>query len=258
MDDVEALSSAAVALPLFPLNSVLFPDMLMPLHIFEPRYRLLVQRCLESGTPFGVVLIHHGPDAQADVLGDDLGELSGTSGFAAGEVGDGGEAGSAETPHRVGTLAEIVAHAPLPDGRSLITVRGGRRFEIDSVRTDAAPYLVGDVRYLDDAPEETARRLADSVAEAYADYVVGVVAATGGVRREVPVVDEIQGGSPCDVSFRIAAGLAVEDDERQMLLETATAHERLVREREILSRECALLTEMLVRMRARGEGPTLH
>ncbi|MDE3112257.1 MAG: LON peptidase substrate-binding domain-containing protein [Chloroflexota bacterium] len=223
------LASTPTALPLFPLNSVLFPDMLLPLHVFEPRYRLLVQRCLDAGTPFGIVLIQEGE-----------------------------EVGPAAIPHRIGTLAEIVAHAPLADGRSLITVRGSRRFEIDSVVTDVEPYLVGHVRYLDDAPEETARRLADTVAEAYADYVVGVVAATAGVRREVPVVDEIQGGSPCDVSYRVAAGLAVEDDERQMLLETATTRERLVREREILSRECALLTEMLVRMRARGEGPTLH
>lgn len=228
-DDRRLLAADADVLPLFPLNSVLFPDMLMPLHVFEPRYRVLVQRCLDDGTPFGIVLIEEGE-----------------------------EVGPSAIPHRVGTQAEIVAHAPLPDGRSVITVRGTRRFEIDSVRTDEAPYLVGHVRYLDDAPEETARTLADRVAEAYADYVVGVVAATAGVRREVPDVEEIGGGSPCDVSFRIAAGLAVEDDERQMLLETATARERLVREREILARECSLITEMLVRMRARGEGPTLH
>jgi Lon protease-like protein len=218
-----------VRLPLFPLNNVLFPDALMPLHIFEPRYREMVSRCLARNEPFGIVLILEGE-----------------------EVGPSG------VPHRIGTLAEIVAHAPFPDGRSLITVKGGRRFEIDSVIEDPAPYLVGEVRYLHDGAEEAARPLADTVAEAYADYVVGIVAATHGARREVPVVDELRSGSPCDVSFRVAAGLAVEDDERQMLLETASAHERLVREREILARECALLTEMLVRMRARGEGPTLH
>ena len=216
-------------LPLFPLNNVLFPDALMPLHIFEPRYRELVTRCLSRGEPFGIVLLLEGE-----------------------------EVGPSAVPHRVGTLAEIVAHAPLADGRSLITVKGGRRFEIDSVIEDPAPYLVGEVRYLDDAADEASRPLADTVAEAYADYVVGIVAATHGVRREVPVVDELRSGSPCDVSFRVAAGLAVEDDERQMLLETASAHDRLVREREILARECALITEMLVRMRARGEGPTLH
>lgn len=231
MDDERDLRPAGREglVPLFPLNNVLFPDMLMPLHIFEPRYRLLVHRSLEKETPFGIVLIQEGE-----------------------------EVGPAAIPHRVGTLASIVAHAPMPDGRSLITVQGDRRFEIDSVIDDEEPYLLGRVRYFSDAPEEAQRTLANTVAEAYADYVVGVVAATGGVRREVPIVDEIQFGSPCDVSFRIAAGLAIEDDERQMLLETATARERLVREREILARECALLSEMLVRMRARGEGPTLH
>ena len=231
MDDtgLDTRAGTEALLPLFPLNNVLFPEMLMPLHIFEARYRLLVRRCLEKGTPFGIVLIQEGE-----------------------------EVGPAAVPHRIGTAARIVAHATLPDGRSLITVKGGPRFEIGSVIDDEEPYLLGRVRYLPDAPEEAQRPLANTVAEAYADYVVGVVAATGGVRREVPVVDEIRGGSPCDVSFRIAAGLAVEDDERQMLLETATARERLVREREILARECALLSEMLVRMRARGEGPTLH
>jgi uncharacterized protein len=226
-DDERVTEPAELAL--FPLDSVLFPDMLLPLHIFEPRYRLLVERALEQSRPFGIVLICEGE-----------------------------EVGPPAVPHKVGTVAEIVAHAALPDGRSLITVRGVRRFAIESVANDREPYLVGQVRYLDDEPEETSRALANSVAEAYADYVVGVVAATAGARSEVPVVDEIQFGSPCDVSFRVAAGLAVEDDERQMLLETATAHERLIREREILSRECSLLTEMLVRMRARGEGPTLH
>ncbi len=228
-DERELMRAGGDVLPLFPLENVLFPDMLMPLHIFEPRYRLLVKRCLEQDAPFGIVLIQEGE-----------------------EVGPGA------VPHRIGTLAQIVAHAQMPDGRSLITVEGGGRFEIDSVVSGEAPYLLGHVRYLIDAPEEAQRTLANSVAEAYADYVVGVVAATNGVRREVPVVDEIQGGSPCDVSFRVAAGLAIEDDERQMLLETATARERLVREREILARECALISEMLVRMRARGEGPTLH
>jgi len=202
-----------VLLPLFPLDNVLFPDMVMPLHIFEQRYRLLVRRSLRHRSPFGIVLI---PEGQ--------------------------EVGGGALPYRVGTLAQIVAHAALPDGRSLITVRGERRFEIDAGIDDAEP----------------ARPLADTVAEAYADYVVGVVAATGGARRELPIVEELRTGSPCDVSFRVAAGLAIEDDERQALLEVATAGERLRREREILSRECALLSEMLVRMRARGEGPTLH
>ena len=43
-------------LPLFPLNVVLFPGQTLPLHIFEPRYRIMIQRCIEQSQPFGVVL----------------------------------------------------------------------------------------------------------------------------------------------------------------------------------------------------------
>ena len=216
-------------LPLFPLANVLFPEMLMPLHIFEPRYRLLVDRCMDTKTKFGVVLIHSGEETSPGAI-----------------------------PHRVGTEAEIVAHAPLGDGRALITVRGDRRFEIEQLLSEEEPYLVGQVRYLEDPPEGSVQPLANAVADAYADYLVGVVAATGDLRRDVATVDELHDGSPCDVSFRIAAGLAIEDDERQTLLAAATARDRLVREHEILSRESALLAEMLIRMRARGEGPILH
>jgi len=49
-------------LPLFPLGSVLFPGALMPLHIFEPRYRLLIRRCIDRQRPFGIVLIRRGQD----------------------------------------------------------------------------------------------------------------------------------------------------------------------------------------------------
>ena len=216
-------------LPLFPLANVLFPEMLMPLHIFEPRYRLLVRRCMDAKTKFGVVLIQSGEEASPGAI-----------------------------PHRVGTEAEIVAHAPLGDGRALITVRGDRRFEIEQLLSEEEPYLLGQVRYFEDPPEGAVQPLANAVADAYADYLVGVVAATGDLRRDVATVDELRDGSPCDVSFRIAAGLAIEDDERQSLLAAATARERLVREREILSRESALLAEMLIRMRAHGEGPVLH
>src|SRR5436309_12115203 len=86
----------------------------MPLHIFEPRYRLLIRRCIERQRPFGVVLIRNGS-----------------------EVG-----GSAE-PYEVGTEAKIVAESPLPSGRSYIVTRGGRRFAVESLIADAEPYLIG-------------------------------------------------------------------------------------------------------------------
>ena len=49
-------------LPLFPLHTVLFPGMPLPLRIFEPRYREMIQTCLKHNTPFGVTLIRSGPE----------------------------------------------------------------------------------------------------------------------------------------------------------------------------------------------------
>ena len=88
-------------LPLFPLDLVLFPGAHLPLHIFEPRYRLLVRRCVEREQPFGVVLLRSGA-----------------------EVGPGAE------PRAVGTSARIVAVNGLPDGRSVIVTQGQRRFSL--------------------------------------------------------------------------------------------------------------------------------
>ena len=72
-------------LSLFPLNVVMFPGMVMPLHIFEDRYKLMVRRCLREGKPFGIVLIQQGAEV-------------------------GGEA----TPHPVGTMAVSYKHLTLP------------------------------------------------------------------------------------------------------------------------------------------------
>src|SRR5258707_15628572 len=108
----------AELLPLFPLTTVLFPEMLLPLHIFEPRYRLLVRRCMDEDRPFGVVLMRSGQDV-----------------------------GGLAEPHGIGTEARIMAYSPLSDGRSYIVVRGGRRFAIEQSIPDTEPYLVGRVRF---------------------------------------------------------------------------------------------------------------
>lgn len=82
-------------LPLFPLNTVLFPGMALRLHIFEPRYRLMVADCLANGGLFGVVLIRSGR-----------------------------EVGEPAVPHSVGTTAHISGAERLPDGRLNIEVFG--------------------------------------------------------------------------------------------------------------------------------------
>jgi len=218
------------SLPLFLLGSVLFPGMLLPLHIFEPRYRLMLQRSLQTDAPFGVVLIKSGV-----------------------EVG-----GSAE-PHHVGTTARVVGTTALPGGRSFIIVRGERRFEIDRVDDERQPYLVGEVRYLEEdaGNDPVAESLADRSADAYGQYLTGMLATSTDAHSEMPL-GELREGTPSDVSYRIAGGLGIDAGERQRLLETEKTSARLTSVLRLLERENTLLKELIVRLRARGEGPALN
>ena len=218
------------SLPLFLLGSVLFPGMLLPLHIFEPRYRLMLQRSLQADAPFGIVLIKSGV-----------------------EVG-----GSAE-PHHVGTTARVVGTTPLPGGRSFIIARGERRFEIDRVDAEREPYLVGEVRYLEEDPghDVDAGSLADRAADAYGQYLTGLLATSTDAHAELPL-GELREGTPADVSYRIAGGLGIDALERQRLLETEHPSARLESVLRLLERENTLLKGLIARLRARGEGPTLN
>jgi uncharacterized protein len=216
------------SLPLFPLASVLFPGMLLPLHIFEPRYRLLLQRSVQTDQPFGIVLIRSGP-----------------------EVG-----GSAE-PHRIGTTARVVGTTPLPGGRSFIIARGERRFEIETIDAEREPYLVGEVRYIDEDEGADAADLADRAADSFGQYLTGIISTSNDARTEVPL-GELREGTPAEVSYRIAGGLGIDASERQRLLETERTAPRLESVIRLLERENTLLKELLVRLRARGEAPPLN
>jgi len=103
-------------LPLFPLNTVLFPGMPLNLHIFEERYKLMIQLCLQRRQPFGVVLIKHGLET--------LGPLA--------------------EPYYIGCSARILESEPLSDGRMNILALGQKRFRILSLDYSQT-YLVGTV-----------------------------------------------------------------------------------------------------------------
>ena len=95
-------------LALFPLHTVLFPGMALPLHIFEPRYRQLVDHCLETNSAFGVVLIQSGR-----------------------------EVGGPAIPHTIGTTARITAAERLPDGGLNIEAVGHHATDIPLSTTGA-------------------------------------------------------------------------------------------------------------------------
>ncbi|MCB8925456.1 MAG: LON peptidase substrate-binding domain-containing protein [Ardenticatenaceae bacterium] len=114
-------------IPLFPLNTVLFPGWPMPLHIFEPRYLEMVRYCTEEKSPFGILLIKQGK-AERD---------------------------TAVVPHNVGCMVNITQMEQLEDGRLLIMAVGQERFRVRSLSRQK-PYLVGEVERMPYLPEKTA------------------------------------------------------------------------------------------------------
>jgi Lon protease-like protein len=118
-------------IPLFPLPMVLFPGTLVPLHVFEERYREMVGHVMEGDKRFG--LIFHDPDESGPFMNEE---------------------------GQIGTVALIRRHQPLPDGRSMLLVRGSERFQIHAEVTGPALYYEATVtRYEDRSPEIDRERL---------------------------------------------------------------------------------------------------
>ena len=132
-------------LPLFPLHTVLCPGVALPLHIFEERYRRMVDRCVDAGEPFGVVLIREGRET---------GPLDGRI-------------------SRIGTTAIIRDAGRYPDGRFDLMTVGGRRFRIETLTDSQEPYLIADVRYLREpvGDPDMARTLAERVSARFLRYL---------------------------------------------------------------------------------------
>ncbi|MEK6987189.1 MAG: LON peptidase substrate-binding domain-containing protein [Candidatus Thermoplasmatota archaeon] len=181
-------------LPLFPLHTVLFPGTTLTLHVFEPRYREMVGRCLEHDEPFGISLILEGE-----------------------------EVGGPAVPRRIGTEAAIIASQRYRDGRYDVVVEGRRRFEVVALdRTK--PYIRAEVRFLDE-PEGV---LADGLAEATAKLFEGFLETAELTGH--PLADETwRNLNPQALSYRIASVLGASEDEKQEFLEIPDAATRLRR-----------------------------
>lgn len=196
-------------LPLFPLELVLFPNMLLPLHIFEERYKEMVQRCVRESIPFGVVLISEGHS-----------------------VG-----GKAKT-HRVGCTARIARVERMPDDRLMIEVVGEQRFRILD-QHEALPYRTGLTETLRDTPAEDSSivaALAADVERLLRDFLSRQLALLGQSVGHFDLPDE-----PEELSFTAACVLPLENEEKQALLEDTDTAARLSVEREVLLREVTRL-----------------
>jgi Lon protease-like protein len=193
-------------LPLFLLNTVLFPRMPLPLHIFEPRYREMIARCLQERIGFGVLLIKEGD-----------------------EVG-----GTAE-PFSVGTIARIVNTQPLDDGRFNLLTLGVVRFRVLHTHSDQS-YLTGDIRRWADEMGETSTlpKLTRAAHKAFVEYV----AALGELADEAEGTGQVKAPfDPQVLSYTIGANLQISNEEKQALLEAETVQARLQQELVLLERE---------------------
>ena len=172
-------------LPLFPLNTVLFPGQLLPLHIFEPRYRLMIDECLTGGLSFGVVLIREGR-----------------------------EVGEEATPHDVGTTARIEQVNRLDDGRMNLLCLGEARFRLTALRHDR-PFLSGDADLWpwQPLPASAAGRRIAEMQRLLTVYIQRLARATG---NQVQLED--MPGEPAPLASLAAIVLQIPNSEKQTLL----------------------------------------
>jgi Lon protease-like protein len=206
----------SIRLPLFPLGLVLVPGLVLPLHVFEERYRVMVRDLLElpeDERRFGVVAIRSG----REVGGDGVRAL-----------------------HDVGCTAALRRFEPYDDGRYDIVSTGVERFRVIEVHTDR-PYLSATVDLLGDdlGPAEDAAVLSAAVGAAYTDHLRALAAASG----EPPEPPELP-DDPRVMSYLVAATVRVDLEDQQALLAVPDAASRLRAELALLRREARLMRRL--------------
>ena len=208
-------------LPLFPLNTVLFPNMVLPLHIFEERYKLMINRCLEEERPFGVVLIREGQ-----------------------------EVGGHAVPYEVGTTSVIAGVTRYDDGRMNIITLGNERFRLRRVRHDQ-PYLVADVEPwpLLGGDPVLAQNQVEPMRALIRQYFT-LLALAQGNKIDVEDVPE----EPRALALLIAIALQLPSAQKQELLSQPSVAELLLLERVILRREQLLLNQIIRTQQEQWEG----
>ena len=200
-------------LPLFPLGLVLLPGLMLPLHVFEERYRALVRDLLElpeQQQRFGVVAIREGREVGADGV---------------------------TALHEVGCVAQLRRVEPYEDGRYDLVTTGADRFRLTGLDS-SGPYLVGEVEWLPDdmGPAQEAPLLDSAVRAALLDYLAALGQASG-QEVEPPELPS----SSLVLGYLVAATVLLDLDERQALLAAVDGASRLRTELSVLRREGTLL-----------------
>jgi hypothetical protein len=197
-------------LPLFPLGTVLFPGMVLPLHIFEDRYKTMIRHCLTTNQGFGVVLIQEGS-----------------------EVG-----GGRSSIFDIGTMAQITQVDELDDGRMNIASLGVRRFRILDIYEDREPYLVGLVQDypFDESDQAGIRRHAGALFPLLKKYL-GYIAEISDTKLDIGQIPN----EASTLAYLTAIILRSSMREKQLLLSLESLAEVLETERDLLAEEAKVL-----------------
>jgi len=205
-------------LPLFPLGTVLFPGVLLPLHVFEERYRRMVRDLLEEDQDrrdLGIVAIREGR-----------------------EVG-GSRTDGLKALHPVGCVARLRRVDPYADGRFDIVCMGTSRFRLTGDGLDTSlPYLRGRTQLLDEPPGEAPGPAAGTVRALFDTYRQALGGDSAGT------TDDDVPHDPRQLSYLVAATVVLDLTDRQRLLEAPDTTARLRSEIRLLRRETALLASL--------------
>lgn len=209
-------------MPLFPLGTVLFPGMVLPLHIFEPRYKQMIGECIRDNEPFGVVLIR-----------------------------DGAEVGDSATPYTIGTSAFVTHCHKFEDGRMNIQSVGYQRFKVHDLHNNK-PYIVGLVEDLPitEANPDQVGELISQFRPRFQDYLDRLIDAAN-----VEVEVEQMPDDALALAIFAAITMPIPTEEKQGLLSAANLEEILQAELRLLSRESLLLGQMLEERNTNSDNP---
>ncbi|GAB4463930.1 MAG: LON peptidase substrate-binding domain-containing protein [Armatimonadaceae bacterium] len=204
-------SDGVTEIPLFPLDVVLFPNMILPLHIFEERYKEMIQRCVHESLPFGVVLIKEVNEATGRV-----------------------------TTHPVGCTARIARVEKLPDGRMNIEVIGEQRFRILDTHEQMS-YRTGLTEPYTDTPVDTGEiePLTGEVHDLLYEFLMRSLAIMG---QEVGDFELPRDGQK--LAFTAACVLPLPNPQKQELLSDRNPADRLQTVRGLLAKENERLREI--------------
>jgi Lon protease-like protein len=210
-------------IPLFPLNIVLFPGTPIHLHIFEERYKQMINTCLQDKSPFGVVLIRNGMEA--------LGPLA--------------------EPFRIGCTAEIAHVQRLEDGRMNLVAVGQERIRILSFDSFTQPYLIGQVRLYPLANPDLEGVAAQAILlRRQLEQLVVLLSRAGGSQVDLNQLPQ----DGVSLAFLAAAVLQISPLQKQELLSIERADKLLDKLQHLYKRELTLMQATLADVKSLQAG----